>query len=106
MKLNDLCSALCSGLALREVKIGYAIKTPFKLPDGDSIALYIRRDLENPRMLRFEDDGGTIAALEEDGVSLESEARSDAFSTAHTMTNKTVSSILTTLMKIASRRTS
>lgn len=78
MKLKELCEALCNGLAMREVKIGYAIKTPFKLPDGDSIGLYVRRDEQNPRMLRLEDDGGTIAALEEDGVSFSSEARSEA----------------------------
>jgi hypothetical protein len=78
MKLKELCEALCSGLALREVKIGYAIKTPFKLPDGDHIGLYIRRDPANPRLMRMEDDGGTIAALEEDGVSFATETRSDA----------------------------
>jgi hypothetical protein len=78
MKLNELCEALCSGLALREVKIGYAVKTPFRLPDGDSIGLYIRRDDANPQLLRLEDDGGTIAALEEDGVSFATESRSDA----------------------------
>jgi hypothetical protein len=79
MKLNELCEALCSSVALREVAIGYAIKTPFQLPDGDYIAVYIRRDRENPRYLRLEDDGGTIASLEEDGVSFASEARADAF---------------------------
>ncbi len=78
MKINELCDVLCSGLALREVKIGYAIKTPFKLPDGDSIGLYIRRDVANPKLLRFEDDGGTIVGLEEDGVSFSVESRSDA----------------------------
>ncbi len=78
MKLNELCEALCSSLALREVKIGYAVKTPFRLPDGDAIGLYIRRDETNPRLLRLEDDGGTIAALEEDGVSFATESRSDA----------------------------
>jgi hypothetical protein len=78
MKINELCQALCSGLALREVKIGYAIKTPFKSPDGDSIGLYIRRDVANPQLLRLEDDGGTIATLEEHGVSFSVESRSDA----------------------------
>jgi hypothetical protein len=78
MKLNDLCKALCSGLAMREVPIGYAIKTPFETQDGDSIALYLRRAPTTPHIVRFEDDGGTIADLEADGVSLDSETRSQA----------------------------
>ena len=78
MNLNDLCRALCSGLALREVPVGYAIKTPFKQPDGDHIGLYIRRDVIDPSIMRLEDDGGTIAALEEDGVSFGLESRAEA----------------------------
>jgi hypothetical protein len=78
MKLNELCEALCSGMALHEVKIGYAIKTPFRLPDGDAVGLYIRRDIDNPKLLRLEDDGATIASLEEAGVSLSLETRADA----------------------------
>jgi hypothetical protein len=78
MKLNDLCRALCSGLALREVPVGYAVKTPFKQTDGDYIGLYIRRDEANPSIMRLEDDGGTIASLEEDGVSFGLESRAEA----------------------------
>jgi Domain of unknown function DUF1828 len=78
MKLQELCSALCSGLAMRPVPIGYAVKTPFKTPDGDSIGVYFRRELGNSTLMRLEDDGGTIASLEEDGVSFASETRSDA----------------------------
>lgn len=80
MKLKELCSALCSGLAMREVPIGYAIKTPFHNQDGDSIGVYIRRQNDNPSMLRLEDDGGTLAALEEYGVSFTNDARLDALS--------------------------
>lgn len=75
MKLNDLCKALCSGLSMREVPIGHVIKTPFVGPDGDSISLYLRRSLETPKQVRFEDDGGTIAWLESEGVSLDTETR-------------------------------
>lgn len=78
MRLEDLCQALCSGLSMRPVPIGFAIKTPFRGPDGDAIGLYIRRDKSNPTRVRFEDDGGTIAALEEDGVSLSTESRYEA----------------------------
>jgi Domain of unknown function DUF1828 len=78
MKLKEICTALCSGLAMREVPIGYAIKTPFQTPDGDAIGIYVRREKDNPGWLRLEDDGGTIASLEEDGVSLSVETRSEA----------------------------
>lgn len=77
MKVKDLCNAFCTGLAMREVPIGYAIKTPFVGPDGDALALYLRRQAGSS-LVRFEDDGSTIAALSEDGVSLESEARANA----------------------------
>ena len=80
MKLNDLCKVLCSGLAMREVPIGYAIKTPFVGPDGDAISLYMRRSKETPGVVRFEDDGGTIASLEEDGVPIDSDTRMQALS--------------------------
>lgn len=78
MNLEELCEALCSGLAMQPVPIGYAIKTPFVGPDGDAIAMYMRRQEGAPSIVRFEDDGGTIAGLAEDGVSLEMESRSDA----------------------------
>lgn len=79
MKVEELCKALCSGLALRPVPIGFAVKTPFEAPDGDAIGFYLRRSADTPSHLRFEDDGGTIASLEEDGVSLETESRFEAF---------------------------
>lgn len=78
MRLEELCKALCSGLAMSPVPIGYAIKTPFRTPDGDAIGMYLRRDPDDPSRVRFEDDGSTIATLEEEGVSFSSETRSDA----------------------------
>ena len=75
MKLKELCDAFCGNLALREVPIGYAIKTPFMGEDGDYLSLYLRRQPNTPGLVRFEDDGGTIASLEADGASLSSETR-------------------------------
>ncbi len=63
---------------MRPVPIGYAIKTPFRHEDGDSIGVYLRRNPDDSRSLRFEDDGATIASLEESGVSLASESRQEA----------------------------
>lgn len=79
MRLEELCRALCSGLDMRPVPIGFAIKTPFKTADGDALGIYLRREKDNPSHLRFEDDGATVAGLEEDGVSLSSETRAEAF---------------------------
>jgi hypothetical protein len=78
MMLEDLCRALCSGLDMRPVPIGYAIKTPFRHEDGDAIAVYLRRNPEDSGSVRFEDDGATIASLEESGVSLSSDTRHEA----------------------------
>ena len=77
--LKDICRTFCDGLAMREIPIGYTIRTPFKGSDGDAVALYLRRDPQFPGRYRLEDDGGTIAALQEAGFSLENEQRSAEF---------------------------
>ena len=73
--LKDICGTFCDGLAMREVPMGFTIRTPFKSGDGDAVALYLRRDLGMPNRFRLEDDGGTVSALQEEGFSLESEPR-------------------------------
>lgn len=64
---------------MREVPMGYVIRTPFKGDDGDALALYLRRDPSNPTLYRLEDDGGTVAALQEYGVALDNEQRAAEF---------------------------
>jgi hypothetical protein len=78
MMKNELCSAFCENIAVREVPIGYAIKSPFRRADGDALAIYARRSENNPKEYRLEDDGETIAFLESSGVDLDSEARFEA----------------------------
>lgn len=77
--LRDICGTFCDGLAMREVPMGFAIRTPFKSGDGDAVALYLRRDAEVPGRFRLEDDGGTVSALQEEGFSLENEPRLTEF---------------------------
>lgn len=77
--LKDVCGTFCDGLAMREVPMGFAIRTPFRNADGDAVALYARRDSDIAGRYRFEDDGATIAELQEEGFSLDSEARSSEF---------------------------
>lgn len=79
--LKDICGTFCDGLAMREVPIGFAIRTPFKSGDGDAVALYLRKDTSMPGRFRLEDDGGTVSALQEEGFSLESEPRFVEFQT-------------------------
>lgn len=77
MKPRDFCSAFCTAIALNDVPIGYAFKTPFRKADGDAIALYIRRGPNG--VFRIEDDGQTINYLEMNGFDLDATSRSDAF---------------------------
>lgn len=75
MNDEDFCRAFCSLLALHEIPIGYVLRTPFRRADGDAVAIYLRRGEDGT--YRLEDDGQTIAYLEERGVDFESETRSE-----------------------------
>ncbi|WP_339630378.1 DUF1828 domain-containing protein [uncultured Sneathiella sp.] len=75
MKLKALCEAFCTGIAVTEVPIGYAIRTPFIGNDGDALGLYVRRFGSETSLYRVEDDGQTIVSLEENGVDLDNEVR-------------------------------
>jgi hypothetical protein len=77
MNAADFCSAFCANLDVREVPIGYAIKTPFRRPDGDAIAIYCRR--ADDGTYRLEDDGQSVGFLEMSGVDLDSETRWEVF---------------------------
>lgn len=77
MKDADFCRAFCAPLALREVPIGYVLKTPFRRPDGDPIAIYLRRAEDGT--VRLEDDGETVGFIEASGVDLDSESRFEVF---------------------------
>lgn len=77
--LKDVCGTFCDGLAMREVPIGFAIRTPFRTADGDAVALYARRDPAVAGRYRFEDDGATLAELQEAGFSLDNETRGTEF---------------------------
>jgi hypothetical protein len=75
MKLKAFCEAFCAGMALTEVPIGYAVRTPFKMSDGDPVGMYLRRLDGQSGIYRIEDDGLTAAALEEAGIDLDNDAR-------------------------------
>ena len=73
MKEEDFCAAFCREMALHEVPIGYVLRAPFRRPDGDAVAIYMRR-LDGGQF-RIEDDGMTVAYLEACGFNFESESR-------------------------------
>ena len=61
MKNEDFYRAFCTQLALREVPTGFVLKTPFRRPDGDAVALYLRR--MDGGGFRIEDDGELLVIL-------------------------------------------
>ena len=73
MNEEDFCHAFCRHLALREVPIGYVLRSPFRRPDGDPIDIYMRK--AEGGTYRLEDDGQTLGFIEANGVDLDSERR-------------------------------
>ena len=73
MSLSEaICHSLCEGFSVREVPVGYAIKSPFDWFLGEPMTFYAR--IENGRA-RYEDSGILIADLEGMGVDFESPQR-------------------------------
>ncbi|WP_271299604.1 DUF1828 domain-containing protein [Sphingomonas sp. CV7422] len=66
---DQLCKAFCARLHVERVPAGWAVQTPYKLPDGDPIMFFIVG--ETDAAVHLEDSGATIALLEASGVSLD-----------------------------------
>ena len=75
---DQLCKAFCARLHVERVPAGWAVQTPYRLPDGDPIMFFVVNEAGGTAHL--EDNGATIALLEGSGVSLETKgARHAAF---------------------------
>lgn len=73
-----LCEAFCASLHVDRVPVGWAVQTPYRLPDGDPVMFFIVN--QGGDRARLEDDGATVALLEALGVSLDKKgARFQAF---------------------------
>lgn len=72
---RQICDALCKGFTVREVPIGFAIKSPFDWFTGDKMIFYART---KGALIRFEDSGATLFELEGAGVDLSSSTRMDS----------------------------
>jgi hypothetical protein len=75
---DELCEAFCDGVLVREMKNGFAIRTPYDDLKGEPLAFYAIGPNEDG-LFRIIDDGTTVPFLEASGVSLESETRFSAF---------------------------
>ncbi|PXA95556.1 hypothetical protein DMC47_19280 [Nostoc sp. 3335mG] len=75
---EELCQAFCAQLHVEKLLSGWAVRTPYRLPDGDPVMFFIMTQGDNARL---EDDGATVGLLEAAGVSLDKRgARYQAFS--------------------------
>lgn len=75
---DQLCKAFCGGLHVEQVHAGWAVTTPFSMPDGDAIRFYLMRGASGQVWL--EDDGTQVGMLEAEGVPLKrGSSRREAF---------------------------
>lgn len=72
---SDICAAFCDQLSIREVPIGYAIKTPFGWLHGDPLVVFGEVD---GNLIRMRDSGDTLISLEDEAGDLSSDTRIDA----------------------------
>lgn len=72
---GDICAAFCDQLSIREVPIGYAIKTPFAWLNGDPLVIFGE---VTGNLVRMRDSGDTLISLEDEAGDLTSDNRIDA----------------------------
>lgn len=66
---EQLCQAFCASLHVERVPAGWAVQTPYRLPDGDPVMFFIIT--VDDQKARLEDDGATVALLEASGVPMD-----------------------------------
>lgn len=72
---SDICAAFCDQLSIREVPIGYAIKTPFAWLQGEPLVVFGE---VTGNLVRMRDSGDTLISLEDEAGDLTSDTRIDA----------------------------
>ena len=75
--IQGICEAFCDAITHKQVPLGYAITTPFRLSDGDPIVFFVIKD--GPSNYHIEDDGTQVPLLEASGVDLSTGSRADLF---------------------------
>lgn len=72
---REICEAFCEGLSVREIPLGYAIKTPFTWLRGEPLVVFGEK---SDGLVRIRDAGDTLAMLEDVAGDLTSETKLDA----------------------------
>ncbi len=70
-----ICKAFCEGLSVREIPLGYAIKTPFSWLHGEPLVVFGEK---SDGKVRMRDAGDTLALLEDAAGDLTTETKMDA----------------------------
>lgn len=69
---DNICRSLCDGFSVKQVPMGFAIKSPFDWFMGEPMTFYARLDRGRAR---YEDSGLLVHDLEGMGVDFESQSR-------------------------------
>ncbi|MCZ4262887.1 MULTISPECIES: DUF1828 domain-containing protein [Limimaricola] len=72
---KKICAAFCEGLSVREIPLGYAIKTPFSWLHGEPLVVFGER---SDGLVRMRDGGDTLALLEDVAGDLTTDTKMDA----------------------------
>ncbi|MCF7747353.1 DUF1828 domain-containing protein [Sulfitobacter sp. M39] len=72
---KTICTAFCEGLSIREIPLGYAIKTPFSWLHGEPLVVFAEK---GDGLFRMRDGGDTLALLEDVAGDLTTETKMDA----------------------------
>lgn len=72
---SKICEAFCEGLSVREIPLGYAIRTPFSWLHGEPLTVYGEK---SEGMVRMRDAGDTLALLEDIAGDLTTDTKMDA----------------------------
>lgn len=71
---QKICAAFCDGLSVREIPLGYAIKTPFIWLHNEPLVVFGER---SEGLVRMRDAGDTLALLEDVAGDLTSDTKMD-----------------------------
>ncbi|NKX40280.1 DUF1828 domain-containing protein [Rhodobacteraceae bacterium R_SAG2] len=71
---KKICAAFCEGLSVREIPLGYAIKTPFSWLNNEPLVVFGER---SEGLVRMRDGGDTLALLEDVAGDLTSDTKMD-----------------------------
>lgn len=72
---KQICSVFCDGLSIREVPLGYAIRTPFSWINGEPLVIYGEK---SDSLVRIRDGGDTLTLVEDIAGDLTTETKLNA----------------------------